>query len=557
MSTRLCPIPSPPAVARCRRSGQRGQIVPLLALMFVVLTGAVALVIDAGVGYNTKRNDQDVADAAALAASYWIYDATSGTSLTGAYTAGENVVDIDCSGLAGPCTEGFTLTVYSSWTSPSSNTSVATLTSSGCTGSCTVSSSDVYVGSSIAGSSPKFFGQTISKGSTLAINASAVAEVSSTGGGSGSSSTNPTQACEICVFGNVTLNSSSDDLEAAGGSIDINGYVNFDSSSDAVKTTNSYGIDVAGTTTDSGSTVAYTGSSDNLEASGTLGIEGNVLFDSSSDTISTDLNSKTDINISGTVTNNGSSNTIDGHAPSTTYYGTGATSSFSDPLASIATPTYSTYSAPTYSGMTNNGAWSYPDSPCTSSDTISPGIYTSITDNCSSSTLNFNPGLYVIDGSTGIDMNSSSQTLASPSGDVTIYFTCNSGGAPASCGTWNSSTGTCSSTSSGSELQINGSSATIDLSGGYNGGAYVYFYDRCNSNQDGFYGNTSSINVEGSAALYGHSAGIWLNGSAESIPGPLLVGNIVFDSSSITLGTTSGAASLGGSSPSSPGGLVG
>ena len=89
---------------RRRRSRERGQIVPLMALLFVVLTGFAALTIDAGIGYDTSRNDQDVADAAALAASYWIYQNGSATgSLTGAYTAAEGVANLDCINPAGPC----------------------------------------------------------------------------------------------------------------------------------------------------------------------------------------------------------------------------------------------------------------------------------------------------------------------------------------------------------------------------------------------------------------------------------------------------------------------
>ena len=91
-----------------RRSRERGQVIPIVALCLVVLTGFAALVIDAGVGYDTSRNDQDVADGAALAASYWISESSNtGLSLSGAFTAATHVADFNCTNSAGPCTNAF------------------------------------------------------------------------------------------------------------------------------------------------------------------------------------------------------------------------------------------------------------------------------------------------------------------------------------------------------------------------------------------------------------------------------------------------------------------
>ncbi len=75
----------------------------------IVLTGFAALAIDSGVGYSHSRNDQDVADAAALAGSYWIFQqsAPTTTKLTGAYTAATNVAGLDCTNSSCPLTLTF------------------------------------------------------------------------------------------------------------------------------------------------------------------------------------------------------------------------------------------------------------------------------------------------------------------------------------------------------------------------------------------------------------------------------------------------------------------
>ena len=536
---------------RRRRSRQRGQVIPIVALMLVVLAGFAALTIDAGVSYDQSRNDQDVSDSAALAATYSL---NNGATLTAAYTAAQNVASLDCTGPAAPC--NVTVNFYTS--SNYTGTPACSATSSSAT--CLSSTTGVlYVGTSVTTTANDYFAHLDpAQTRTHTIQSQAVAEVSSTGtSGSGASSPNPTAACEICILGNVTFQGSSDTLQAGGGNIDVGGYVYFDNSSDALKTASGsgWGIAIDGTSTIGGYTVEYTGSSDTVSSAGTLGIDGKVFFNSSSDSIA----ASGTLNISGTVTNNGSSNTI---SPAT--YGTATTTAFTDPLATTPTPSYTangkTFAAPTYavSGDTtdfpNNGNWSYPTSGCPSSDTINPGIYDSIVINCSSATLNFNPGVYVIAGG-AITVNSSSDTLASPSGGVTIYYTCASGSAPASCGTFTSSTATCSSTKSGAQLTINGSSAHINLSGGYNGSDILMFYDPCNSNQHAYYGQNSSITYTGSGTFYAHSGGIWFDGSSTGVPGPLVADNVMFDNSSCTLGTASGSINLG-SAPSAPGNLV-
>ena len=59
--------PVPGRGAAMRRRGERGQMVPLMALCFVVLIGAMAIATDLSVSTHYKRNIQNVTDAAALA----------------------------------------------------------------------------------------------------------------------------------------------------------------------------------------------------------------------------------------------------------------------------------------------------------------------------------------------------------------------------------------------------------------------------------------------------------------------------------------------------------
>lgn len=64
---------------RWLRHRQRAQITPLLLMTMVVMVGAVALVVDAGIFFVTGRQLQSAADAAALTAS-WYEDSVDGTT---------------------------------------------------------------------------------------------------------------------------------------------------------------------------------------------------------------------------------------------------------------------------------------------------------------------------------------------------------------------------------------------------------------------------------------------------------------------------------------------
>lgn len=251
-----------------------------MALMFAVIAGFAALTIDAGVSYDQSRNDQDVSNSASLAATYAL---NSGATVTTAYNAAENVASLDCSGPSAPC--GVTVNFFGS-----SYTGGALCSASPGNTSClssTAASSVDYVGTVVTNTASDYFAHLDPASSrTHTIQSQAVAQVSSTGGsgGSGSSSPNPTAACEICILGDVTLQGSSDTLQAGGGNIDVGGYVYFDNSSDALKTASGsgWGIAIDGTSTYGGYTVEYTGSSDSISSAGILGIDGKVFFDSSS-----------------------------------------------------------------------------------------------------------------------------------------------------------------------------------------------------------------------------------------------------------------------------------
>lgn len=541
----------------------------------IVLTGFAALAIDSGVGYSHSRNDQDVADAAALAGSYWIFEqsAPTTTKLTGAYTAAADVAGLDCSNSSCP----LTLTFYNgSGYVAADQVCQATSAAASClnddiqTGSYTVS----YVGASVSATQVDYFANVDPSGSrSYTVNNQAVAEVSSTGSSSGSTSTSPMAACEMCILGDVYMGSQTDKLEASGGSIDIDGYLESDSSTQTVQTTNSYGIDIAGQQQSSSSTVYLgSGSGFTLEASGFLGIQGGIDFNKS-DLIKTDTGTKANLVVTGTLTGNvptKDSNSFSPSTYSTTLPSGVSTLAFSDPLAST--------SLPSTSGLTNCGAWPSVQSEACSTPasttcagnttyTLSPGIYTSIAmSTCSGATLDFNPGLYVIAGG-AVSLGTTTDTLDSPSGGVQFYFTCASGGSPTACGggsAWNATTSTCSSTANGAYLTVSAQSATINITGGYKGSDITFLYDPCDTGDSSgspyggavYWVSSSTMTQTGSGGLWAHSGTLSITSSNGSMPGPLVLNNIYLDSTGITVGTASGSLSLGTPSPASPGGLI-
>jgi hypothetical protein len=455
-----------------------------MALLFVVLTGFAALTIDAGIGYDTSRNDQDVADAAALAASYWIYQNGSATgSLTGAYTAAEGVANLDCINPAGPCTNAFSLTVYSTYPSSSA---VATITSGGCTGSCTLpSSSDLYVGAAVSDTSQKYFAGPMSGGdNTFPVRANAVAEIDNPGGGSGGSGGTQQLLCGghasiLCVLG-------SGGMSIAGSNFNIN---------------TSYSVYVNGSLTCTGSGNMNTGSAKTYIQKA---------FNNSG---------------CGLNWNPQSANPVTGSAAAV------------DPLASMTLPTTTATSG--CSGTITD----------TSSTTISPGVYGTLNLSGSNQTVTFNSGTYIFCGG-GLSVSGPSVTLNSASGGVVLYFECNSGGAPAGCSSsGQAGAGITISTSSDLNwnLQPEASSSWANV---------LIIFDR--DNTGAIYLTSAAQNIDGSGtgAIYAPDATYNTQASNTNftLGAPIIVG--AFKSSGGNFNMPTIVQVPGGSSPTSPGGLV-
>ncbi len=153
---------------------------PLVALLIVILTGFVALSVNAGTGFDEQRADQNVADAAALAASTAI---SAKATLVTAYKQAADVATLDCTGPSSPCT--VVLTIFTASTN-------YTLTLSGCpstTTQCPTVASVTQVEAQVSNTSTSSFIESAARTSTVA--ASAIAAI-------GGSSTTP--VCGLCVM---------------------------------------------------------------------------------------------------------------------------------------------------------------------------------------------------------------------------------------------------------------------------------------------------------------------------------------------------------------------
>ena len=580
---------------RFGRRAEQGQVIPIVALTILVITGFAAISLDAGMDYAQSRSDNDVSDAAALTGAYWVVDnqsTTAGLTLAGLYTAEYNAASADgcntgqCKGPAvtsGTSTylvaEVWTTNAFNSTSHPTPNIYVGSAgtcsTSAGGTfavGTCPATSAIQDVGAPVSDKTTDYFAAVVG-GHPVGITPNAVAAVAGTGGGS--TSPDPTMACEVCVFGNVQINGMGDELEAGGGSIDVGGCVWYDTTGATVLTTNGYGIDVDGTSQACGASVYMTGQSgspDLLDASGSLGIDGGLTFNGSYSTVEGATTT-----ISGTVGATWWQSNYNVITPSS--YGTTSVTDFTDPMANTAVPTYtkattncsavgtvqtgtsnvancltvSGSTATLASGIYGNVTLDLPT-------TVNPGEFESLTVGNKNETITFNAGTYIFDG-TGIDVNASGTTLTGTG--LTFYMTCGSGTTPASCGTWTPSStqptgGTCSSTnSSGSEVQMNGST-TLNLGAPTGTNPVLFFFDRCNSNSNAFYVDSQGVTAGSgypTGMLYAHSGGLQINASTSSIPSPLLVGSIDYNNQSIVLGSATGSVALT-SGTSGPGTLV-
>ena len=530
---------------RFGRRGEHGQVIPIVALLALVITGFAAISLDAGMDYAQSRSDNDTSDAAALAGAYWVTDnqsSTAGLTLVGLYNAeynagsadGCNITGQQCSApmvVSGTSTykvaEVWTTNAFNLTSHPTPNIYVGSLgtcsTSAGGTfavGTCPATSAILDVGAPVSDHTTDYFAAVVG-GHPVGITPNAVALV----GGSGSTTTptNPQLACEICVLQNVILGSSSTDtLQATGGSIDIGGYVDArNSGGDAITTSNGYGIDIIGANQDSGNTLYFADSSGATinATTGSLGINGNVTNTSGGGVTLKTLAGVSAFNITGTVTGNVT------ESPSSP--GKTAMAAFTDPYAAAPTP------LPTYTG--SGSAF---NASCASSQTVPAGVYTSITTNCSGSVTLTLSGQYVLTGSTGLDLGGSGSVTLS--GSATFYLTCGSGG----CGGWTASpTPTCAATASGAQVLFNDSSPiTVNLTA-YEDGV-LFFFDPCNSNALAFYLEGSGGVTDGNTGgIWAHSGVMYLgSATAMTLPGPIVVSTVdLAGSGGGTLGSNSGS----------------
>jgi hypothetical protein len=560
-----------------------------MALMMVVITGFMALDIDAGLGYDRSRQDQDIADAAALAATYYIAQNPTGT-LAAAYTAAQQMATLD--GCSSPCqipyigghsylelwtaasTAGYN-TTYTSASSPTPNYPSFYVNSSGAcatatnpngpfttTGVTCPSLSQVSdVGLPVKDTGNVYFGAA-DGAKSYSIAASAVAQVSGTGSGSSGGIGFP---CEVCILDNLTTNDGGT-LAANGGAIEIGGYANFSAGSNSIiETTNGYNIDIFGSDTIPGSSpsaVFYTNGSATVEATGggSVYMHGNVDMASSNTVTGTAVNITGTVTAGGVVTNSSTSNA-----------GNNCSSNYNHDYT-IPCPWTTTAPSPsTLADPLNARKYSLPasctGSYCSTADTpasgatLNAGVYYGI--NIShGGTVNFDPGVYILDG-TGINVSGSAPTLTcstcSGSSGVTLYFTCNSGSggspayAPTNCTATTGKSGAGFSTNTGMTVSLKAPTT------GPEGNLLFWFdpLDSCTTSD----ANSACMDMHGGSwdfsaskgALYMADSTLYKNNTI-SLVGPLIVDNVVNDGSTLALGTLTGPTLIGGSP--APGGLV-
>jgi hypothetical protein len=216
-------------------------VVPIVALFLVVLTGFVAIVVDAGAGYTASRHGRDVADASALAAAYSIWATLqanpAATSLAAATTAAgaaaeRNSCDGDGDG------EGSEETTFGSCVAATPvylASDNVTVTASAQTAA--------YVKVVVSDASPNGFAALSAGGHSITESVTSEAAVtSSTVRGNGND-----LSCELCVLGNVDFGSKTTDITASAGNIVIDGNVTGCCAANDVTASSPHTIDVQGT----------------------------------------------------------------------------------------------------------------------------------------------------------------------------------------------------------------------------------------------------------------------------------------------------------------------
>jgi hypothetical protein len=207
-------------------------------------------------------------------------------------------------------------------------------------------------------------------------------------------------------------------------------------------------------------------------------------------------------------------------------------SAIADPLAAITMPPMT---------GTNFGAWNNGGA----SQSLSPGVYDSITTS-GTSTLTFAAGVYVIaNASLGVGLNLAGTQTLNGTG-VTFYFVCGTAAAPRACVAENGAGASITSTTSRFNLKAPTTGSQNNL---------LWVFDRGNKNTFSIPGNGSATDT---GAFYGKVATVSMTGTSTS---GVVAGPIVADHISVTGGAgfdVNGSLTVSGVSaaPSVPGSLV-
>jgi hypothetical protein len=344
-------------------------VFPLVAIMLMVLTGFTALSVGAGMDYAQSRSDHDVSDAASLAAAYAI---KSGASLLNAFTAASQLGTLDgCN--TSSC---HVPSVNTTGTEPYLEVWTTTTFTSG-------SSPTDYVSISGACSATVTGNFSISNCPTL--------PVTYVGAPVGDTSTNYfAGAVGAAAHSSVTANAVAQVTGTGSGGSGV-----------GTQTINCALCETGGGLTMSGGTISTSGA--DIDLDGTLTCSG-TSFDA----------------------NGGGHNYVAASSACSATWNPAPVLNHStaDPLAAMAMPTI-----PSSTGSNYYGSPSY----TLSNNTVdlNPGVYGTLT-LAGNGTVSFASGLYVFTGGMTVSA-SGTMTLEDTSAGVTLYFTCGTSTAPASC----------------------------------------------------------------------------------------------------------------------------
>ncbi len=492
-----------PRALHPRRPGERGQVLPLLALLFVVLTGFAALAIDAGVSYDQSRIDQDVADSAALSAAYWIDENQAAASVSPAATAAMDVAFRDCASPSEPCT--LTLNFYSAYSPTTASGTVAcseayvqpsTTPSTTCS---TAPTSVTDVGAEVSNTASDYFANLSGGPRTHKVEPpEAVAAVQSAGAGDEGGVTLP---CEICILGRLSIGAPNSGLYSSNGAIYVAGQASLTKPDDCVY----------------------------ASTSGSCGSTSGTAFD---------------VYLDGGVSMTGSNDAIYPYTPSSKYHTSGAAT-----VPSVSPPE----SGPNWGGLVDQGA-SYTPTCSSGTATVPSGRYENLYLSQANCTYVFS-GNYIVTGTVLVDANH----VTLQGSDVNVYFLCGTDSSPSTCSSGNTG-GWLDDT--GNHFALDLSAYTT----GTSSGNVLFYFDPNDAGGVDANLSCTVCGIDISATqLSGTSTGALLMPGASLFLGsaqggvflsPLVVDNFIIESNSPGAGT----GTLGGSTTVdaivTPGGLV-